>query len=605
MAEHSFLADAAIYLVATVVFVPVAARLGLGSVIGYLLAGCAIGPFGLGLIRDVEAILHFSEFGVVLMLFVIGLELEPERLWALRRSVFAGGTIQMLGCGVVLAGGLALAGLQMPVAALAALSLALSSTAVAAQTLAERGILASPTGRAAFGVLLFQDLAAIPLIAVVPLMAATPAGETTSAGLGIAKVVGAVLAVVAIGRWVVLPVLRAIARLHQRDVFLAFALLVVVATGLLMQAAGVSMALGAFLAGVLLASSEYRHALETDIEPFRGLLMGLFFVAVGMSIDFALLGDRPGTVAVLVLGYVALKYAVLVVLGRPIGVPRGEEPTFAAVLSQGSEFAFVVFGVASAAQLLPGDWDALLTLVVALSMLLTPLVVIATERIQRRRRSVEREDDRIEQAEGQVIIVGFGRFGQIIGRLLFASGIRATVLDHDPDNIDFLRRLGFRVFYGDGTRLDLLESAGAHEARVLVNAIDDEASSLKLVEIVQQHFPTLPIVARARNVGHWRELRERGITRVERETFESALHAGRHALETLGVRPFEARERADAFRRHNVAGLEELLPQWADETARLSAARNARLQFEQQFQRDLEDLEERVGRAWDGATAAD
>jgi glutathione-regulated potassium-efflux system ancillary protein KefC len=602
MTEHSFLADAAIYLVATVVFVPVAARFGLGSVIGYLLAGCAIGPFGLGLIRDVEAILHFSEFGVVLMLFVIGLELEPERLWALRRSVFAGGTMQMLGCGVVLAGGLALAGLSMPVAALAALSLALSSTAVAVQTMAERRILASPTGRAAFGVLLFQDLAAIPLIAVVPLLAATPAGQTDSAALGIAKVVGAVL-VVAGGRWIVLPVLRALARLHQRDVFLAFALLVVVATGLLMQAAGVSMALGAFLAGVLLASSEYRHALETDIEPFRGLLMGLFFVAVGMSIDFALLGGRPGTVAVLVLGYVALKYAVLVALGRPIGVPRGEEPTFAAVLSQGSEFAFVVFGVAGAAQLLPGDWNALLTLVVALSMLLTPLVMLATERVQRRLRSVERPDDRIEQAEGQVIIVGFGRFGQIVGRLLFASGIRATVLDHDPDNIDLLRRLGFRVFYGDGTRLDLLETAGTHDATVLVDAIDDEASSLKLVDVVQQHFPNVPIVARARNVGHWRELRERGIVRVERETFESALRAGRHALETLGVRPFEARERADAFRRHNIAGLEDLLPQWTDETARLSTARNARLQFEQQFQRDLEELEDRIGHAWHGVAA--
>jgi glutathione-regulated potassium-efflux system ancillary protein KefC len=602
MAEYSFLLDAAIYLLATVVFVPVAARLGLGSVIGYLLAGCMIGPFGLGLIRDVEAIFHFAEFGVVLMLFVIGLELELDRLWQLRRSVFAGGALQMAGCGAVLAGALFVAGLPMPAAALAALSLALSSTAVAMQTLTERGILASPTGRVAFGVLLFQDLAAIPIIAVVPLLAATPSTGSGSVGLGAVKVATAVLAVIGLGRLVVLPVLRAIARLHQRDVFTAFALLVVITTALLMQLAGVSMALGAFLAGVLLASSEYRHALETDIEPFRGLLMGLFFVAVGMSIDFALLGSRSGTVLALVIGYTALKLAALWALAGPIGVPKDGRPMFAAVLSQGSEFAFVVFGVAGVAQVLPGQWNELLTLVVALSMLLTPLVVLATERVQRLFRPPPRPADRIERTEGRVIIVGFGRFGQIVGRLLFASGVRATVLDHDPDNIELLRRLGFRVFYGDGTRLDLLTSAGAASADVLIDAIDEEGSSLKLVDVVQQYFPELPIVARARNVTHWRELRERGLVRIERETFESALRAGRHAFETLGVRPFEARERADAFRRHNVAGLEELLPQWADETARLSTARNSRLQFEQQFQRDLAELEEEVGQ-WHRAEA--
>jgi glutathione-regulated potassium-efflux system ancillary protein KefC len=598
MAEYSFLLDAAIYLLATVVFVPVAARLGLGSVIGYLLAGCVVGPFGLGLIRDVHAIFHFAEFGVVLMLFVIGLELEPKRLWQLRRSVFAGGAIQMAGCGAALAAALVLAGLPLAAATLAALSLALSSTAVGAQTMAERGILASPTGRAAFGVLLFQDLAAIPIIAVVPLLAMAPGAEQGSLGAGVLRVAAAVVAVVGVGRWVVLPALRAIARLHLRDVFAAFALLVVLATALLMERAGVSMALGAFLAGVLLASSEYRHALETDIEPFRGLLMGLFFVAVGMSIDFAMLGSRPGTVLVLLVGYALLKFAVLLALAGPIGVPRGGGPTFAAVLSQGSEFAFVVFGVAGAAQVLPGEWNGLLTLIVALSMLLTPLIVLVTERVQRRLRAPQRPPDHIERAEGRVIIVGFGRFGQIVGRLLFASGIRATVLDHDPDNIELLRRLGFRVFYGDGTRLDLLTTAGVATADLLVDAIDDEAASLRLVDVMRQNFPGVPIVARARNVGHWRELRERGVTRLERETFESALRAGRHALETLGVRPFEARERADAFRRHNVAGLEALLPQWADETARLSAAREGRIQFEQQFQRDLEQLDEQLGHSW-------
>jgi glutathione-regulated potassium-efflux system ancillary protein KefC len=358
------------------------------------------------------------------------------------------------------------------------------------------------------------------------------------------------------------------------------------------------MGLGAFLAGVLLASSGYRHALEADIEPFRGLLMGLFFIAVGMSVDFALLADRALTVMLLLLGFVALKFVAMLVLARPLGVPPRERLVFAAVLAQGSEFAFVVFGVAGAAHVLPGEWNKLLTLVVALSMLLTPLLVVAADRAQRRLYAQRRQPDRIEAGEGQVIIVGFGRFGQIIGRLLFASGIRATVLDLDPDNIDVLRRLDFPVFFGDGTRLDLLTAAGAEQARVLVNAIDDVSANLKLVDVAQQYFPNLKIVARVRNVGHWRELRERGIAQPERETFESAIKAGRYALEALGVRSHEARERADAFRRHNVSTLEELLPRWADEPERLSAARASRLQFEEQFQKDLEEFETQIGHSW-------
>jgi glutathione-regulated potassium-efflux system ancillary protein KefC len=389
--------------------------------------------------------------------------------------------------------------------------------------------------------------------------------------------------------------LRAVARTHLRDVFTAFALLVVVATALLMERAGVSMALGAFLAGVLLASSEYRHALETDIEPFRGLLMGLFFVAVGMSIDFALLAGHPTVVLALVFGFAALKLASLFGLSWPIGVARGQRLVFAAVLAQGGEFAFVVFGVAGAARVLPGDWNKLLTLVVALSMILTPLLVVAADAVQRRLGAQEREEDRVEAEGGKVIIVGFGRFGQIVGRLLLASGIRPTVLDHDPDNIDLLRRLGFPVFYGDGTRLDLLTSAGAADASVLVDAIDDVASNLALVDVARQYFPNLRIIARARNVSHWRELRERGIGAPERETFESALRAGRRVLEAMGVRAHEARERADVFRRHNLAGLEVLLPDWADEARRISSARAARMEFEQQFQKDLEEFDVQIG----------
>ena len=598
MDEHSFLVYAAIYLLAAVAFVPTASRLGLGSVIGYLIAGCVIGPFGLGLIREVDAIFGFAEFGVVLMLFVIGLELDPLRLWELRKSVFVGGSLQVGACGLLLTGAGLAAGLPVPAACVAGFALALSSTAVAVQTMADRQVLVSPMGRAAFGVLLFQDVAAIPLIGIVPLLSDDAAVGNGSPWLGAAKLAGAAALVVGLGRFAVRPVLRAIARTHQRDVFTAFALLVVIATALLMELAGVSMALGAFLAGVLLASSEYRRALETDIEPFRGLLMGLFFVAVGMSIDFALLASNPGIVFALVAGFVAIKTAALFLLSWPIGVPRGQRPAFAAVLSQGSEFAFVVFGVAGVAHVLPGEWNKRLTLVVALSMVLTPILVGAAEWLQRRLGATSREPDRIEAEEGAVIIVGFGRFGQIVGRLLFASGVRATVLDHDPDNIDLLRRLGFRVFYGDGTRLDLLMSAGAAQANVLINAIDDMESNLKLVDVAQQYFPDLRLVARARDVTHWRELRERGLSLIERETFESALRAGRDALEALGVRPFEARERADVFRRHNVGTLESLLGEWADEARRITFARTSRVEFEQQFQRDQEEFELQIGHSW-------
>jgi len=381
-------------------------------------------------------------------------------------------------------------------------------------------------------------------------------------------------------------------------VFTAFTLLVVIAVALLMQFAGVSMALGAFLAGVLLASSEYRHALETDIEPFRGLLMGLFFVAVGMSIDFALLARHTGMIIGLVFGFAAIKTATLFLLSWPIGVAEGRRPTFAAILSQGSEFAFVVFGVAGAANVLPGDWNKILTLVVALSLVMTPLLVGAADWVESRLSAAAREDDEVEPQEGAVIIVGFGRFGQIVGRLLFASGIRATVLDHDPDNIELLRRLGFRVFYGDGTRLDLLTSAGAERASVLVNAIDDMDANLKLIDLAQDSFPGLQLVARARDVTHWRELRERGVVKIERETFESALRVGRRALEALGIRPHEARERADRFRHHNLLTLESVLEGWENEAERISQARTARIEFERQFQQDLEEFEMQVDQSW-------
>ncbi len=602
MHPRSLLLDAVVYLSAAVVAVPVAARLGLGSVLGYLAAGCVIGPFGLGLVQDVAAILHFAEFGVVLMLFLIGLELEPTRLWQMRRGVFGGGALQMVACGALLVGAGFALGLPWRGALIAGLAVALSSTAIAVQTMKERGLLGAPLGKAAFGILLFQDIAAIPLVGVVPLLAVEAAGHTGSRWLGFAKVVGAIVGVVVLGRFATRPALRFIAKTQLRELSTAFALLLVVGIAQVMELVHVSMGLGAFLAGVLLASSEYRHALETDIEPFKGLLMGLFFIAVGMSIDFGLLRSHAPLVLSLVLGFTLLKGGALYAVSRSLGLHTGPNPQglmFAAVMAQGGEFAFVVFGVARAARILPGDWDTRLTLVVALSMALTPLLVIAAAALQRRAGAKStRPDDPVEDEEAPVILAGFGRFGQIVGRLLFASGMRATVLDHDPDGIDILRRFGFRIFYGDATRLDLLEAAGAARAKVLVNAIDDVEANLRLVELVRHHYPHLRIVSRARNMTHWFALRERGVEVVEREMFEGALVAGRRTLEMLGVGTHEAFERAAKFRRHNLRLLESMLAFGGDINLRRAAARVARFQLEAQFERDRAELDASPGSHW-------
>jgi glutathione-regulated potassium-efflux system protein KefC len=592
MNEHGLLFETMIYLAAAVVCVPLTSRLKLGSVLGYLIGGCIIGPFGLRLVGDAGQTLHFAEFGVVLMLFLIGLELDPRRLWSMRAAVFGGGTLQMIACGAVLAAGLVAVGLPLAGAIIAGLSIALSSTATAIQTMRERSLLQTPLGKTSFAILLFQDVAAIPLIAVVPLVAGSGGGGLT----GIAAVAGAVLAVVVLGRYLTTPLLRVMARTNLREVFTGFVLLLVVGIASIMQAAGVSMALGAFIAGILLASSEYRHALETDVEPFKGLLMGLFFIAVGMSIDFGLLRDDPLLIAGLVIGVVVLKILALSALAPRLHVPKPQRWLFGALLSQGGEFAFVVFGVAGAVHLLPGRWDAILTLVVALSMAMTP-VMLALHDAFLAGAEAQREDDAVEADGSPVIIAGFGRFGQIVGRLLFASGVRATVLDHDPDQIELLKKFGFRVFFGDATRLDLLHAAGAEQAKLIVIAIDDPGASVHVAEHVRQHYPHLTIVARARNVAHYLELRNLGVEIIERETFESALRIGRHALERLGVQPYEARESADRFRAHNLRTLEQLAPVLSDEAARLSVSRAAREQLETQFALDRA-ARERVAQGW-------
>ena len=595
MHEPAWLGNMLIYLAAALLCVPLAVRLGLGAILGYLAAGVAIGPAGLGLISDVETILHFAEFGVVLMLFMIGLELEPHRLWAMRRDVFGGGGAQLLACGGLLAGAGLVLGLPVGTALLLGLTLALSSTAITVRTLNERNLLPTPVGQLTFGILLFQDIAAIPLIALPSLLdqSGGTEGSQVSIGLGLAVIAG----ILAAGQYVASPALRLIARTGIRELFTAVALLIVVVIAVLMQRAGLSMALGAFIAGVVLAKSEYRHALEADLEPFKGLLLGLFFIAIGMSIDLTLLAARPGAVLALTGGLLLLKLLALRTLAGPLGVSTAQRWLLAALLAPGGEFAFVILGLTAQAGMIPREQAALLTLSVALSMAATPFLLLAYERgLAPRYASTPPEPETIPMQESPVIIAGFGRFGQIVGRLLFANGITATVLDHDPDQITLLRRFGFQVFYGDATRLDLLEAAGIAKARLLVVALDDVDANLRLVDVVREHYPRLTVVARARNVSHLFGLMNRNVEHIERETFEAALRSGRRVLRELGFGAHEARLAADTFRRHDLAALDAMRPHYQDEIQLISLAQTARDELTDLFERDREIRErERTG----------
>ena len=600
--EHSLLSNAVVYLGAAVLAVPLARRLGLGAVLGYLLAGMAIGPWGLKLITQVETILHFSEFGVVLLLFVIGLELDPARLWSMRRPIFGWGAAQVLGVAAVLFGAALLLGVAWQAALVGALGLSLSSTAIALATLGERNLMGTPAGQAGFAILLFQDIAAIPMIALIPLLGVAAGDSGGDGWLGAARLAGVILGVIVAGRFLVRPALRIIAKTGMREIFTAFALLLVIAISLLMQWVGMSMALGAFMAGVLLADSEYRHALETDLEPFKGLLLGLFFIAIGMSVDFGVFVSRPWLILGLVLGFLLLKLAVLFALAHRFGIARGQRWLFAFLLSQGGEFAFVVFGAAGAARVFTPETGSILVAVVALSMVTTPLLLLLYDKLLEPRyhgQNQRRSFDDIDDNEGHVIIAGFGRFGQIIGRLLHANRVPLTVLDHDPDQIELLRRFGFKVFYGDATRIDLLQAAGAAKARALVLAIDDIEDSLALADALRENFPELPILARARNVTHYYQLMDRGVTIIERETFESALQLGRRALCHLGYGAYRAREATLKFREHNKASVDAVYPFYKDREQYVSMAKRARDELNEMFARDLKRVEKESEQGWD------
>jgi glutathione-regulated potassium-efflux system ancillary protein KefC len=590
-----------VYLGAAVLAVPLARLAGLGAIIGYLAAGIAIGPWGLRLVTDPQAMLHFAEFGVVLMLFLVGLELEPRRLWALRRPIFGWGSVQLLGSAALMTGAAVALGVDWRLALAASLGLALSSTAIGLGVLAERNLMATTSGQSVLSVALFQDIAAIPILALLPLLVAGddtgPAAQAGGHWFAAAKAVGVIALIILGGRLLLRPALRWIARSDTPEIFTAASLLLVVATAALMQAVGLSMALGAFLAGVLLAESEYRRELETDLAPFKGLLLGLFFIAVGMSIDFQVVLQRPGLVAGLVAAFLAVKALVLWGMARRMPIPLAERPVFVILLAQGGEFGFVVYQAAAQAGVMSAGTSSMLVAVVALSMLATPLLLVGADRRWARRMATGQAGPTLpeinEPQEAPVIIAGFGRYGQIIGRLLYANGLKATVLEHDADQVEGLRKFGWRVFYGDATRLDLLRVAGADKAKVLVLAIDDVAQSLVVVDLVREHFPQLTVVARARNVQHWYELERRGVTLVERETFDAALMSGRSVLETLGFEPHQARTLALRFRRHSIAQLREMAPHYGDEARLISMAKAGRQQLEELFAQERAQHQQR------------
>lgn len=582
MNTDKVLIQALVYLAASVIAVPIAKRAGLGSVLGYLIAGAAIGPFALHLVGNQADVMGFAEFGVVILLFLIGLEVRPALLWTMRAAIFGLGAAQLGVIGLALALAAVLLRLPWQQALACGAILAMSSTAIVLQTLEEKGLRRGAVGTAAFGVLLFQDLAVIPLLVLLPLLAVTPVIENTASGglhgwLHAVAVLAAVAAIVAVGRYLTGPVFRFIAAARLRETFTATALLLVIAVTALMQLVGVSPALGAFLAGVMLAENEFRRELEADIEPFRGILLGLFFITVGASLDFGLVARHPFLVVGLTVGLMAIKAEAMTRLGRLFHLTRADARMVGVSLCQGGEFAFVLTGFVITAHVLPASLGHLLNAVVAVSMVLTPLVFLVHERVMT---VPERSDGPLPEEPGfeaapDVIVAGYGRFGQIAGRLIEANGFRTSVLDISTSQIDLLRRFGRRVHYGDASRLDLLQAAGAAQAKLLVVAIDDRERALELVETARQAFPQLVILARAWDRRAAYELLNHGADEVERETFEGSLALGRMALERLGVRAHQAHRAAAIFRRHDKRLFEKLRPLWGDEEGFILASRQS------------------------------
>jgi len=585
------LAETAILLAAAVVAVSLFRFLRLSSILGYVAAGLVIGPWGFNLIGgDVDRITHVSEFGVVLLLFIIGLELQPTRLWVMRRTVFGLGAAQVALCTLLLGATAWLLGLSPIDAGIVGFGLSLSSTPLVLQLLAERGQLQAQHGRAAFSILLFQDLAVLPVLAMLPMLSAHGAPHLSDGNwwMGPLKLI-AVIALVIIGggRLLLRPALRVVARVRVAEVFTAAALLTVIATALIASQVGLSASLGAFIAGVLLADSEFRHELEADLEPFKGLLLGLFFVCVGMSANLGLFRSEPLTVLALTLGFLVIKILAVAAVGR-LGRCRGESAwKLGFTLPTGGEFAFVLFTLAARQRILDGATADLLILAVTLSMLLGPLLLIAAEALSERWFAAPAPPfDAIDEQDTPVIIAGFGRFGQIVARVLRVKHRPFTALDSSQTHVDFVRRFGSKVYYGDASRLDLLRAAGAASARILVLALDDVEASIRAAVLAREQFPRLKVFARARNRQHAFALMDAGVSVVVRETYASSLEMAGRVLEELGESPTAAREAVRRFRGYDEETLAAQYQVKEDEAKFLATSREAAQQLERLFEAD-------------------
>jgi CPA2 family monovalent cation:H+ antiporter-2/glutathione-regulated potassium-efflux system protein KefB len=594
MDQHSLLFQSMVYLAAAIIFVPIAKKVGLGAVLGYLLAGVIIGPSVLGFIgREGEDIMHFAEFGVVMMLFLIGIELEPKLLWRMRASILGLGGLQVVITAAVLAIAAYLLGQPLNASLALGMTLALSSTAIILQTLNEKGWMSTVAGQSAFSVLLFQDIAVIPMLAIFPLLASNVAADPNQSHTirdnlpGWAQtlvVLGAVAIIILAGRYLVRPLMRIIARTRVRELFTATALLMVVAIAVLMNLVGLSSALGAFLGGVVLANSEYRHGLESDIEPFKGLLLGLFFIAVGASINFHLIMESPLMIIGLVLGIMAVKALVLFILGKIFKLSIDQNLLFAFALADIGEFAFVLLAFTHQTRLLSAETTDMLTAVVAMSMALTPLVILAYEKLiqpryTRSEPEVNREADDITE-KNPIIIAGFGRFGSMTGRFLRANGINATILDLDSDRVDALHNMGINVYYGDASRYDLLVAAGAETAKILIIATDHPDQTVDIVKMAQRYFPHLQLLVRASGNEDAFELMDLGVLHIYRETIDTSLRLGVDALRMLGLRAYKSSRSARTFLRQDEKTLKGL-----------SALRDDKKQYISSMKERIEEME--------------
>ncbi|HRD71227.1 MAG TPA: monovalent cation:proton antiporter-2 (CPA2) family protein [Legionella sp.] len=584
-----------IFLAAASVMVPIASRFKLGSVIGYLVVGILIGPFGLKLIGNAEQIMHFAEFGVVMMLFLIGLELEPSKLWKLRKLIVGLGGLQVLLTTGALTGlGISL-GYSWQASLALSMALALSSTALVLQMLQEKNLMKTTEGETSFAVLLFQDIAVIPILIIMPLLSPYGNAPDVQESTYITQlpklmhallVTGVIGGVILVGHYLSRHLFLIIARTHLREVFTAFSLAVVVGITLLMESIGVSPALGAFIAGVVLANSQYKHTVEADIQPFKGLLLGLFFISVGMGMNFNLFANHMIELITLVIGLIIVKALVLFSLGRLFTLTKIQTIGFALALSQGGEFAFVLFQYAKESQVITAETRGLFTLVVALSMLATPFLMLLYHRfVVPKFMSVipKRDYDPINERNG-IILAGYGRFGQIIGRLLNGEHIKVTVLEKDPEQIELLRKFGYGGYFGDASRLDLLKSAGAEYAKLLIVAVGNADTNLEIVKLAKKEFPHLTIYARARNRRHAFELHKAGVDYFKRELFDSSLTMTKQVLKFLGYKNAEIEKKATAFQHHDEESLIQSFEFFDKENDLITFSRQAKGELERILQ---------------------